>query len=202
MKQGGRREAHRSFWRSLRRNPGSVGAIVPSSRGLSRKMAGMLDPEIPGRVIELGGGTGSITRAILERGVNPEKLIVVEYLPDLARHLERNFPGLQVIQGDAAELPALLQREAGIGLGEVSAIVSSIPLRSLPRAKTRQIVEHWRALPFPESRVIQFTYDLRDWAHPSLDGFRRVMTRYAWVNLPPARVDWLEWMGSPPSTPG
>lgn len=201
MSRAGRREANRSFWRSLRRNPGSVGAIVPSSRGLSRKMADMLDPGTPGRVVELGGGTGSITRAILERGIDPKKLIVVEYLPDLARHLQRHFPGLQVIQGDAAELPDLLKREAGIGLGDVSAIVSSIPLRSLPRQKSLEIVGHWRALPFPDSRVVQFTYDLRDWAHPSLRGFRRVLTRYAWVNLPPARVDWLEWPDSPPTTP-
>ena len=58
----------------------------------------------PGPVVELGPGTGPVTQALLQRGLAPERLILVEYDPAFCRLLERRFPGVRVIQGDAYDL--------------------------------------------------------------------------------------------------
>ena len=61
-------------------------------------------------VLELGAGTGVVSRALLEGGVPPEQLIVVEIVPDMADHLRGVLPGVLVIEGDARNLPDLLPR--------------------------------------------------------------------------------------------
>lgn len=189
QRNGGDRGA---FWRNLRKHPGAVGAVVPSSRGLSRRMAEMLDPEAKGKVVELGAGTGAVTHALLNRGLPRDRLVVVEYLPEFVEFLRNRFPGVNIIQGDAAQLEEELETKTGTSLNEVSTIVSSLPLRSLERDKAEEIIGEWKKMKLPESKVVQFTYDLRSWKHPVLKDFRRLRTRYALWNLPPARVDLLQ----------
>src|SRR3546814_8697364 len=57
--------------------PGTIGAICPSSRFLAKHMALEVPRADDGLVIELGGGTGVITQALLDQGVAPEKLMVI-----------------------------------------------------------------------------------------------------------------------------
>ena len=57
-------------------------------------------------MLEVGAGTGVVSRALLEGGVPPEQLIVVEIVREMAAHLRHVLPGVQVIEGDARELPA------------------------------------------------------------------------------------------------
>ena len=52
------------FFRLWLRRPRRVGAVMPSGRALATAMATCIDAQAPGMVVELGGGTGSITRAI------------------------------------------------------------------------------------------------------------------------------------------
>lgn len=91
-----------AFMGALARSPRTIGACVPSSKMLSRMMAAEVPLPVDGVVIELGGGTGRITSALLERGVPPEQLVVVEQNPSLADLLRKRFSKVQVIQGDAA----------------------------------------------------------------------------------------------------
>lgn len=183
---------HGRFWKNLRKHPGAVGAVVPSSRGLSRRMAEMLDLKSQGKIVELGAGTGAVTRALLDQGLPADQLIVVEYLTEFVEFLKERFPGVTVIQGDAAQLGKILEEKTGTSLDEVRAIVSSLPLRSLDREKAEEITGEWKKLKSPDSRVVQFTYDLRSWKHPSLKDFRCLRTRFALWNIPPARVDLLQ----------
>ena len=118
------------------RQPASTGAIAPSTRGLSEAMARAIEFRKPGIVIELGGGTGAITRALLDSGLPPEDLVVVERNKRLYRLLRRRFPHVRILLADAASLDEALGREA---LGTISAVVSGLPLLSLPR-KTRDAV--------------------------------------------------------------
>lgn len=110
--------------------PHRIGAVAPASRGLTRAMARQIDLNAAEPVIELGGGTGSITRALLEAGLDPTRLIVVEHDRRLHALLQARFPGLRVLRGDAAQLRALL---APLGIARASAVVSSLPLLSMPR---------------------------------------------------------------------
>ena len=84
------------------RRPRELGAVVPSSRLLGKLMATNIGHGA--RVIELGAGTGSVTRAILESGVRPEDLYLVERNKEFATILRRRFPRSPVIQADACSL--------------------------------------------------------------------------------------------------
>ncbi len=165
--------------------PHRIGALAPSSRYLARAMARQIDPRQARLVVELGGGTGSITRALLAAGLAPERLVVVERDERLHRLLAERFPELRVIAGDAAQLGALLRP---LGISSVSAIVSSLPLLSMPKRLRQRIVEQSFALLGQSGSLVQFTYGLasplpaRDFA---VSG--RAVAR-VWRNFPPACV--------------
>ena len=96
------------FLRSWLEDPLRVGAVSPSGRALARMMARYVDPQAPGPVIELGPGTGSMTRALLERGVAPERLFLIEFDPNFCKLLKERFPGVNVIEGDAYAFRSLI----------------------------------------------------------------------------------------------
>jgi phosphatidylethanolamine/phosphatidyl-N-methylethanolamine N-methyltransferase len=137
------------------RSPLQVGACLPSSRGLARAMASQVDAKISGAVIELGAGTGAVTQALLHAGIAPERLMIVERDERLHSLVSKHFPQLNVMRADAAKLDEVLQEE---GIKKVSAIVSSLPLLSMPKA-IRDAIEHQMLTLIEEQGVlIQFTY--------------------------------------------
>ena len=184
------------LWRELVRQPGSVGAICASSRRLAACMASHIDPnpDAPSVVVELGGGTGAITSALRACGLPARRLVVIEYSANLAQHLRQHFEGVCVIHGDAADLPAMLQRpdwpadEAGQPL-PIAQIVSGLPLLSIAPPDRQRILEAGvQALP-PQGRLIQFTYALRAPSPWQQAGLRLLSRKRVMFNLPPARVD-------------
>ena len=89
-------------------NPLRMGSIVPSSRALCERVVRHGWPATGTAVLELGAGTGVISRAFLDAGLSPDRLIVAEVDPALCRHLRDTLPGVTVIEGDARKLPDLL----------------------------------------------------------------------------------------------
>lgn len=176
------------FTRELWANPRAMGAACPSAPALASGMAARVPLERDGLVVELGGGTGAVTAALLKHGVPPWKLMVVERSPTLTHHLRQRFPQLRVIQGDAAQLGHLL----GHPRPRLNSIVSSLPLRSLHPATTRAVAQQFEALLEPGGLLVQFTYDLRGTHVRLLPGFRRLSSKIIWSNLPPARVETFE----------
>ncbi|HXQ52009.1 MAG TPA: methyltransferase domain-containing protein [Stellaceae bacterium] len=165
--------------------PNRIGAVAPSSRGLSRAMARQVDPLADGVVVELGGGTGSITRALLERGVSPAHLVVVERDRTLAALLRQRFPGVKVVRGDAAELVELLRP---LGLASVDTVVSSLPLLSMPKRLRERIVAESFALLGEGGIFVQFTYGVASpLAAPEL-GLAGEVAQRIFLNFPPAAV--------------
>ncbi len=92
------------FIRTWIEKPLALGAVTPSGKALARTMAGYLDPEIPGPIVELGPGTGPVTEAIVEQGIDPARLVLVEFDPTFCRLLQARFPAATVVQGDAYSL--------------------------------------------------------------------------------------------------
>jgi len=177
------------FGGELIANPRPVGAAVPSSRSLAKRMADLLPLDPPGYVVELGAGTGAITEALLERGISPDRIIPIEISAGMTRHLRHRFPGLNVLQGNAARLSGLLRKHLDFDKETVSHIVSSLPLRSLAPEDVTRIMREVKRVLAKDGCLIQYTYDLRRGMHPALAGFARVTTSVVWFNLPPARVD-------------
>lgn len=171
------------FVQEMISDPLYVGALCPSSLVLATCMAKHVPITKNGLVVELGAGTGVVTAALLERGVDPERFIVTERSAVFVALLRRRFPALTVIQGDAVQLKAILPE------GEaVAAIVSSLPLRSLPSSDTHRIVDQWSQVLIPGGIIVQFTYNLWQSGLPVGNKFAKYFTRIVWRNMPPARV--------------
>src|SRR6185436_8362859 len=120
------------FLKRWLRRPFAMGAVVPSGRLLAAAMARTALAEIDGRdghVVELGAGTGEVTKALLAAGIPGERLALVERDPQLSIFLRNHFRGPRIIEGDAARLPKLL---ASHDVVSVAAVVSSLPLLTLP----------------------------------------------------------------------
>ena len=173
-----------TFTQATLSDPRAIGAACPSSPFLAKAMAEQVDINTDGYVIELGGGTGMITRALLERGVSPDKLITVEFSPVLAKHLHKEFPDIHVIEGDAGQLSQLLSDD----VKEVHAIVSGLPLRSLPKPSVKAIKKQIYQLIDEKGFFIQFTYDLR-LSHSQKNNFTLQQTQVVLRNIPPARIN-------------
>ncbi len=181
------------FARELFHQPSAIGAIWPSSSRLATRMAARVPRHRDGLVVELGAGTGAVTQALLKDGIAPRRLVVIERSARFVRYLRLRFPGVRVLQGDAAHLTDLLPPGQPI-----DAIVSSLPLRSLPPKVAAAIVAQWWTLLPVGGTVIQYTYDLRARGLASLPGFLERASDIVWANLPPARVMALECHCSSP----
>lgn len=171
------------FLRQLLARPGQVSAISPSSRWLARAMAQGLGPHT-GRVLEFGPGTGQLTRGILAAGVAAKDLTLFEMNPDFVSHLRARFPGVTVHLAGADTAP----RRVAAGVG---AVVSGLPLLSMPLAARHAILKAATAVLAPAGRYIQFTYGPRSPVPPETMaelGLRVELGPKVWANLPPAQI--------------
>jgi len=173
------------FIRSWIEKPISTGAVMPSSKALARAMARSVDLNASGPVIELGPGTGPVTAALVEHGVDPSRLILVEFNPDFCRLLRTRYPAATVVQGDAFRLRRLL----GTFVREpAAAVVSGLPLVTKPlRARLRLIADAMSLLA-PGAPFVQFTYAMVPPIPRALSGIKAKPSELIWLNLPPARV--------------
>jgi phospholipid N-methyltransferase len=149
-------EATVTFLRQWLREPRSIAAIAPSGRELARHMAAAAGDART--VVELGAGTGAITRALLANGVAPEKLLVVERNRDLHDWLEKGFPGVEIAHADAFDLEQVVADSRGLRPGAVDAVVSGLGLLSYPREEQRRLLGAVFAVLARRGRFVQFTY--------------------------------------------
>ncbi len=172
------------FLRRWLANPLQMGSIVPSSRALGRRVARLVERQGDEVVVELGAGTGAITRALLAGGVPADRLVVVEIVPDMAEHLAASLPGVRVVQGDAFDLAATLP---GWMHGKVGTAICGIPLVLLPVERQRRFVEQVEAVA-PGRGFLLYTYCVTSplpWRALGLHAERKAWTP---LNFPPASV--------------
>jgi phosphatidylethanolamine/phosphatidyl-N-methylethanolamine N-methyltransferase len=173
------------FLRSWIEKPLHMGAVMPSGKLLARTMAQYVDVESKGPVIELGPGTGAITNALIEHGVDQKRLVLVEYNPGFCALLRDRYPQARVVQGDAYAL-----RDS---LGEVldapaSAVVSGLPLVTKPMLTRLKLMRDAFLALAPGAPFVQFTYSVAPPIPKSLPGVSTEASERIWMNLPPARV--------------
>lgn len=185
MKKGIRLDDEVRFIRSWIERPLTMGAISPSGKVLARTMARYVDPSIPGPVIELGPGTGPVTEALVEQGVDPSRLVLVEFNPDFCRLLRQRYPDATVIRGDAYSLRRML---GSMLEHPAAAIVSGLPLVTKPlKTRVRLIREAFRLMA-PNAPFVQFTYAVMPPIPKALSGVSTEASERIWMNVPPARV--------------
>ena len=173
------------FIRSWIEKPLSTGAVMPSSKALARTMARHVDPNASGPVIELGPGTGPVTEALVKQGVDPARLILVEFNSDFCRLLRARYPAATVVQGDAYRLRRLRTTYV---TEPVAAVVSSLPLMTKPLRTRLRLISDVMALLTPNAPFVQFTYAMVPPIPKALSGITAQASELIWLNLPPARV--------------
>jgi phosphatidylethanolamine/phosphatidyl-N-methylethanolamine N-methyltransferase len=173
------------FIRTWLENPLSTGAVMPSSKALARTMASYVDPQSTGPVIELGPGTGPVTEALVQRGVDPKRLVLVEFDADFARLLRTRYPAATVVQGDAYRLRRLLSETVR---EPAAAMVSGLPLVTKPLRTRLRLMSDALTLLAPGAPFIQFTYAPVPPIPKGLAGIKAESSETIWLNLPPARV--------------
>ena len=181
-----------NFFKGWIDKPKTVGSIVPTSSITARKMASIVDTKSGLPVLEVGPGTGVITRAILAQGVRPENLYAVEYSTDFVRHLRRLYPGVNVIEGDAFNLDATLGDKSGLTFDSV---VSGVPLLNFPVA---QRIAYINSLldRIPAGRpIVQLTYGPMSPIPPGRGNYTVEHFHFVIRNIPPTQL-WIYRRGA------
>ena len=173
------------FIRTWIEKPLSIGAVTPSSRVLARAMASYVDPQSEGPVIELGPGTGPVTEALVAQGIDPARLILLEYDPHFCRLLRQRYPTATVVQGDAYSLKRVLGTRL---LAPAAAVVSGLPLITKPVKTRLKLIYEAFALMLPDAPFVQFTYATVPPIPKALDRVRAEASDRIWMNIPPARI--------------
>ena len=173
------------FFKGWIDKPKAVGSIIPTSSITAKRMASVVDISSGLPVLEIGPGTGVITRAILARGVPARNLYTVEYSPDFVRHLRRNFPGVNVIEGDAFDLGSTLGEDAP---RRFDSVVSGVPLLNFPVQKRVAYIEDLLDR-IPEGRpIIQLTYGPKSPVPPGLGNYSVKHFDFVIRNIPPTQL--------------
>lgn len=186
----GREQAQREvanaalFFRRWMANPLQMGSVIPSSPALCRRIARLVRRAEDEFVVELGAGTGVVSRALLAAGVPAERLVVVEIVPEMATHLRSVLPGVNVICGDAFELGDALPASWH---GKIGTAICGIPLVMLPLDQQRRFVHAVESVA-PGRGFLLYTYCIT--SPLPVDKLQLAAKREAWtpLNLPPASV--------------
>lgn len=165
-----------------------IAAPWPSSRYLADAMCGLLSDCGGGAMVELGGGTGAVTRSLLAHCSDNQPLYIIEKDKTLAALLADKYPAATVIEGDASELDTLLRAQ---GVKRISAIVSSLPMILIPERTQFEILRKGFAMFDDDGLFVQYTYGTR--SPIAVRVLQRLKIKgtegkSVWRNLPPARV--------------
>jgi phosphatidylethanolamine/phosphatidyl-N-methylethanolamine N-methyltransferase len=172
------------FFRRWMANPLQMGSVIPSSPALCRRLVAQVRRGPDEAVVELGAGTGVVSRALLDAGVPAERLFVVEIEPTMARHLRQVLPGVNVIEGDARALSELIP---AAWHGRVGSVICGIPMVLLSLADQRRMIAEIETVA-PGRGFLHFSYCMT--SPLSESKLRLAGTRAAWtpLNFPPASV--------------
>lgn len=173
------------FIKGMISTPKTVGAIMPTSARMANRMASIIETGSGLPVLELGPGTGVITKAILDKGVAPENVVSVEYSGEFVRHLRGKYPGVNFINGDAFSLAETLQNYRG---QKFDCVISGIPLLNFPMHQRVKLIEDLLKLVPVGRPIVQFSYGPISPVVARPDSY--VIKHFDFVirNIPPAQI--------------
>ncbi|HTO31145.1 MAG TPA: class I SAM-dependent methyltransferase [Pararhizobium sp.] len=173
------------FFKGWKSNMKAVGSIVPTSGFAARRMASVVNPHSGLPVLELGPGTGVITKAILQKGVQPENLVSIEFSTDFYQHLVKTYPGVEFINGDAFDL----DRTLGLRRDQTfDSVISAVPLLNFPMHMRVSLIEDLLSR-IPVGRpVIQISYGPLSPVVAMPDRYQIAHYDFVVRNIPPAQL--------------
>ena len=183
--QGKQAKEAELFFRQWLRSPKSMGSVIPSSRALARAFAQAVVWQPGQTVVELGAGTGAISKGLLASGLPAEALMMIELDRPLFEYLRDKFPAVRVVNGDATRLVDILRQQ---GIGQVSTVISGLPMVNMPLDFQRAIIEQsFEAMP-EGGCYLQYSYSPVAPVPAKKLGLRTELVRYVLRNVPPATV--------------
>lgn len=186
-------DARRAFLAAALRRPATMGAVAPSSPRLGAVLASIVPSQGEPVVVELGPGTGAVSAVIARRLPPGGRHLAVELDPDMVAYLTRTRPELEVVQGDAARLRALLAER---GIDRVDAVICGLPWALFDDATQAELLGGISDAVGPSGAFTTFAY-LHGMTLAAARRFRAslrdtfdevVVSATVWRNLPPAFV--------------
>lgn len=179
-----RAQERRLFFRRWLKEPRRLGTVAPISTKLAKLAASLVVDPKGSPIVEIGAGTGRLTRALLEAGLDPAQLTLVELDKELCSFLKETLPGIKVIEGDASYLSQLLDQNQ---IGQVATVVSAIPFMYLKEEQREAIAQACFDVLKPGGDLLHVTYNCKSpLAQVSFLDQERVGA--VWGNLPPGFV--------------
>jgi phosphatidylethanolamine/phosphatidyl-N-methylethanolamine N-methyltransferase len=181
------------FFCSFVRRPGVVGSMLPSSEALAHAMVAECDLRQARTVVELGPGTGAVTRPILQRIGEQTLFLALELEENHVRNLRQRFPRMRVFRDSAEQLCRYLRRYQR---GKAEVVISGLPWANLPAAPQERLFKAVLRGVSADGVFVTFAY-VHAWWMPGATRFRRLLRRHfqevirsriVWRNLPPAYV--------------
>jgi phosphatidylethanolamine/phosphatidyl-N-methylethanolamine N-methyltransferase len=175
------------FFKGFLKNPREVGSVIPSSRFLTRRTLECGDIKHARVIVELGPGTGVLTRHALEHMRPDAKLVAIEISADFSKVLRKEFPDprLHVHHGSATEIEAAL---AKVGETQADLVMSGIPFSTLEQGIGFATLQAAKRVLTPEGRFVayQFRSKVKDFGEPVF-GSRPEISSGFW-NVPPMKI--------------
>jgi phosphatidylethanolamine/phosphatidyl-N-methylethanolamine N-methyltransferase len=173
------------FFRRYIAHPLKVGSIIPSSPFLAKVVAKHTKYGPDDAVVELGAGTGSITKGLIKAGIPTDRLFVVELDADMCTFLRKEMPQVQVIHGDAGSLKDILPSKWH---NKVSTVISGIPMLTLPFEAQHRLIKSWISMMKPDGQMLQYSYSLVSPIPQEKLGLKGGRAGMTFLNVPPASV--------------
>lgn len=176
------------LWQRSLKHPRQICSLFPSSPFVGQAMTQVIAARPQSHVIELGAGTGAVTRQLIRNGVEPSHLTLVEIDSHLGGHLRRTFEDVDVVIASASQLGKIWQERNAMPVG---AVVSTLPMRLFSKRMIYLVMKNSLAVLAPGGRFVQFTYRTHSPVPPRVIkalGLRAWRYTRVWLNLPPAAI--------------
>ena len=173
------------FFGTWMRHPGAMGAIAASSPRYCDEMVAQSTIGIDGPILELGAGLGVVTRALLRAGVDPRRIVSIEYDPEFAEALKTRFPEVEIICGDGLDLTETLADRQD---QRFASILFAIPIVRFPQDRRRALLDRYFERILPGGNLTQLSYSWVPPVRPDPARYTVSSSPVVWANLPPARV--------------
>jgi phospholipid N-methyltransferase len=149
-----------SFLRECRRHFRSTGAVLPSSRFLARALVAELrKPRGPSRILEVGPGTGSVTRELLRLLHPGDRFDAVEingHFIDVLQKRLAHDPYYHICRDQMHLIHAAVEDLPGEGTYDY--IVSGLPFNNFPADLVRRIFQAYDRLLKPGGTLTYYEY--------------------------------------------
>lgn len=145
------------FFKKFILNPKNIGSVTPSSRFLANRMVAAAMWEQTDNIVEIGSGTGAITRAIANKLKPGTKVILFEKDEEMGQRLQRDFPQF-IRESNALKLVSQLKKH---NIQEVDYIFSGLPFFNFSPVMRNQLIQQCKEALKPGGKLIAFQYSLQ-----------------------------------------